>query len=113
MANWFMKEPCIHCPFRRDVRPFLRVERAEEIAGTALNKYSDFACHKTLGHDDDEGDTIIVATSLTCAGFLTMQINEAEAEIPEGFTPSTEVYQDYYEMVEAYEAEEAGEWEKP
>ena len=30
---WFVKKPCQHCPFRRDVKPFLTPERAEEIAG--------------------------------------------------------------------------------
>lgn len=110
MSNWFMKEPCAHCPFRRDVRPFLHPARAEEIAGLALNPYSDFHCHKTIEHDDETGEGISTSTSLTCAGFLAMQIEEAETTTPEGFTPSEKVYSDYYEMVQAYQDEADGVW---
>lgn len=113
MANWFMKEPCVHCPFRRDVRPFLRVERAVEISSLACNPYSEFHCHKTLGHDEDEGDTMVVDTSLICAGFLAMQIEETGRRIPEGFIPSEIVYSDHYEMIAAYEDEADGIWEEP
>lgn len=113
MPNWFMKEPCIHCPFRRDVRPFLRVERAKELAYAACNKYSEFHCHKTLGHDEDEDDTMVVPTSLACAGFLTMQINQTGASVPDGFTLSDLAYEDHYEMVAAYQDEADGVWEAP
>lgn len=107
-TRWFMKEPCEHCPFRRDVTPFLHPERAAEIANAACNPYSSFHCHKTLGYDEDEDETISVSTSLMCAGFLTMQLAENGEDPPEGFTLSDEVYADPYEMEDAY----LEEWER-
>lgn len=101
----YMPAPCKHCPFRTDVRPFLHPSRAEEIAYSASNRYSEFPCHKTLGHDDDEGDTCVTADSKTCAGFLAMQINEAGIDEPEGWKWPDNVYADAYEMIDAYEQE--------
>ena len=40
----FMKEPCKHCPFRRDVKPYLHPERAATIAYAAQNPYNSFYC---------------------------------------------------------------------
>jgi hypothetical protein len=111
MSASFMKDPCIHCPFRRDVRPFLHPQRARGFAHATCNKYSEFFCHKTLGHDEDEGDTMVVATSLICAGFLSMQINQTGRRVPDGFTPSDLVYDDHHEMIAAYEDEADGVWE--
>jgi len=102
----FMKTPCGKCPYRDDVKPFLRAERGEELAYLSQNPYSEFTCHKTLDHDDDNGETVIGARSKTCAGFLTLMHNE-NGETPydsEGFKPSPEiVYGGVYEMVDAYE----------
>lgn len=41
--------PCAHCPFRTDVRPYLRPERARDIAG-ALLAGEDFPCHATIDY---------------------------------------------------------------
>lgn len=101
----FMKRPCKHCPFRSDVRPFLHPERAEEIAYSASNRYSDFPCHKTTEYDDDLGDMVETNDSRTCAGFLAMQINEAGIDTPSDFKWPDNVYSDAYEMVDAYETE--------
>lgn len=103
--RWFMKSPCQHCPFRRDVRPFLTPARADELAYLTENKYSEFYCHKTLGEDEDEGDTAVVAESLICAGFLSMQVEWSGAACPEDFTPSDLVYSESFEMAAAYEEE--------
>jgi hypothetical protein len=105
--RWFMKEPCKHCPFRRDVTPFLTPERADEISGLTWNRYNEFPCHKTIDFDD-EGDSFATAESLTCAGFLAMQISESGMECPDGFEPSDKVYSDPYEMTGAYQDE----WDK-
>lgn len=104
--RWFAKKPCKHCPFLRDVKPFLHPHRAAELAGLTQNKYSEFLCHKTLDHDDDsdEGEMLATRASLVCAGFLSMQI-DAGARCPDGFTPSADVYADPYEMEDAYEEE--------
>jgi hypothetical protein len=109
----FVKKPCIHCPYRRDVRPFLHLKRGYELARIAQNKYSQFFCHKTLGHDDvGDGDTIVAPESLLCAGFLTMQVNETGAKGPAGFEPSNLAYDSSEEMEAAYEDEAEGCWEK-
>lgn len=104
--EYFMKQPCKHCPFRRDVKPFLRPSRGEELAIHAANPYNTFACHKTTVSDDEyggEGTHLVVNEhSKECAGFLTLQINEG-ANTPEGFTPAFNlVYKDCYEMIDAY-----------
>jgi hypothetical protein len=102
--QYFMKTPCKHCPFRTDVRPFLHPERAEQIAYHASNEFNTFSCHKTLEHDedDDEGGLMVTEDSKECAGFLSLQINEG-ARIPDGFTPSMDVYESIHAMIEAYE----------
>ncbi len=68
-----LTSPCGNCPFRRDVRPFLSTERAEQIAHTD----GEFACHKTTESTDD-GDRRATPKSKHCAGFLIMR-EKAEA----------------------------------
>ena len=97
----YMKQPCKQCPFRHDVKPFLRPLRGTELALHATNPYNSFTCHKTLEHDDEIGHVYGVK-SKECAGFMTLQINEG-APIPEGFTPAYGlVYEDSYAMIDAY-----------
>lgn len=117
MSESFMKKPCPHCPYRRDVRPFLTMERAEELAYAPNNPYNSFACHQTTVSDEEFGgdgfEMLAVETSRECAGFLTMQINENANEI-EGFEPAwREVYSDAWEMLGAYEDAQNGEWASP
>lgn len=102
----FVKKPCAHCPYRRDVKPFLTPERGEELAYAAENPYNSFPCHKTL-ESNDEGETEIAASSKMCAGFLTLQHNSNGETFydDEGFEPSPLVYDDSWEMAEAYSAE--------
>lgn len=106
--RWFTKKPCQHCPYRRDVTPFLYPARGEELAYITENPYQDFPCHKTTVHDDDSdsGEMLYAATTLTCAGFLSMQVNWGGRECPDGFEPSEDVYSEPYEMADAY-AEQA------
>jgi hypothetical protein len=101
MAQYYMKEPCTHCPFRFDVKPFLHPKRGEELAYHAQNPYNSFPCHKTTAYDEHSEEMRATVNSKECAGFLTLQINEG-ASCPEGFTPSDKVYADVWEMVEAY-----------
>lgn len=100
---WFMAAPCKHCPFRRDVKPFLHPDRATDLAYSTENPYTDFLCHKTLDYDTDEGEPASTAHTLTCAGFLSMQVNATGRKAPEGFVPSPAAYGDRWEMIEAYE----------
>ena len=111
--RWFVKKPCKNCPFRMDVRPFLRPERAEELAYAATNRYSSFQCHKTLEEDEDGEDMVVTGTSLECAGFLSMQIEAGGANCPDGFNISRLAYSDPDEMIYAYEDEAAGKWTRP
>lgn len=102
----FMKKPCEHCPFRRDVKPFLTDGRAEELAYATENPYNSFPCHKTTEHCDDDdsydGEMMVTERSKECAGFLSMQVNQSDIEV-EGFEPSDLVYEDSYDMIMSYE----------
>ncbi len=110
----YMKKPCAHCPFRRDVRPYLRPERAVDIAHSALNPYSDFSCHKTTESDEESGERYATNASKTCAGFLTMRASYDNAEVPNGFTPAWGIcYTDTWEMEECYSDSEIWEGQLP
>lgn len=107
----FIPKPCQHCPFRKDVTPFLHPQRAAELAESAKAWFSDFFCHKTLVHveDDEEGgDLRVTRKSLLCAGFLTLKATEISVT-PVGFEPSPDqCYESAEEMTEAY----SHEWRK-
>jgi hypothetical protein len=97
----FVKVPCKHCPFRKDVKPFLHPERAEEFVYAAHNPFNTFTCHKTLDHDED-GNHVVSQESKECAGFLTMKAVFGIPP-PDGFTPAfTECYEDELDMITAY-----------
>lgn len=109
MTN-FMKQPCKHCPFRRDVTPFLHPDRATELAYATQNKYNSFSCHKTTVSDEEfggDGDEMVVTEdSKECAGFLTLRAQDDDSNLPEGFEPSWDLcYLDPHEMSDAYEEE--------
>jgi hypothetical protein len=101
----YMKQPCKHCPFRRDVKPFLTPERGEQLAYASQNPYNSFSCHKTTVSDEEFGgegeEMVCTEDSKECAGFMTLQINEG-MDCPEGFIPSEIVYEDADEMIDAY-----------
>lgn len=92
ISDYFMKRPCEHCPYRRDVKPFLHPERGEELAYRAQNPYNSFPCHKTTVNDEtsEDGEMLVTQSSKECAGFLTLQIEEG-ATCPKGFIPATDV----------------------
>lgn len=104
-----MKKPCEHCPFRRDVKPFLTPQRGEQLAYHAQNHYNSFSCHKTTVSDEEfggDGDEMVATEhSKECAGFLTLMANECgEQNVPKGFNPSYDVvYTDSFEMAQTYE----------
>ena len=101
----YMKKPCIHCPFRSDVEPFLTPERGAQLAYSAENPYNSFPCHKTTEYNEDTEDMECTGQTKECPGFLTLQINEGK-DVPEGFEPSYDIiYQDAFEMSMAYEDE--------
>lgn len=65
-----LKEPCAHCPFRNDIKPYLNSERVQEIC-----EADTFACHKTTVSNDnsDEGEMVVTDKSRMCAGFLILR----------------------------------------
>lgn len=68
-----LHRPCPECPFRSDIEPFLRADRAEEIVEFLAR--SEFPCHKTtVDATDDEGNPGRIDTpdSQHCAGALIM-----------------------------------------
>lgn len=90
------------------MKPFLHPSRAQEIAYSAQNPYSEFHCHETtVNSEEDDGERVVTDRSLMCAGFLTLMANEVgESRLPEGFEPSYDlIYTDFWEMVDAYEEE--------
>jgi hypothetical protein len=101
--NWYMKQPCKHCPYRQDVKPFLRASRGEELAYHAQNPYNSFPCHKTTVSDDDEDERYCNDETKECAGFMTLQHIENDNTLPDGFIPNYDVvYGDIYEMIDSY-----------
>lgn len=73
-----MATPCENCPFRTDIRGYLREDRIREIA-ESLFRGASFPCHKTTeAWEDDDGDSDMVESedSQQCAGaeiFLAKQ----------------------------------------
>lgn len=74
-----LKRPCANCPFRVDVPPYLRPERAQEIA-TSIASGATFACHKTTVLDEEgEGDLVEAPTSQMCAGAMIAMAKSEQA----------------------------------
>lgn len=67
--NFDMTQPCPQCPFRSDVRPYLRRDRATEIADVLTRRQGTFSCHKTVAYDDD-GEPVSKRQEQHCAGAL-------------------------------------------
>lgn len=103
--HW-MKEPCGPCPFSRSKTLPLHPGRAEEFADMASNPYTDFPCHKTADYREENefgegGGFVHGAKSLTCSGFLSMQVSETGRDV-EGFTPHPDAFDDWHEMVDRH-----------
>lgn len=47
--HYKLTKPCSNCPFRSDIKPYLRSERVHEIADSLVR--GQFPCHKTLNYD--------------------------------------------------------------
>lgn len=67
-----LKNPCANCPFRTDVKPYLRPARAREIVESLSRGV--FHCHKTIDYDneDDDGNLQRNGKEQFCAGALIM-----------------------------------------
>ena len=64
-----MTSPCPKCPFRTDVPPYLRQDRAQEIADDLTRHQQTFACHQTITFDG-EGEYVPRNGEQHCAGAL-------------------------------------------
>lgn len=72
-APYSLKKPCVNCPFRTDVKPYLRRERAKEIV-IALDR-GEFHCHETIVDvEGEDGEEALGSGPDTkhCAGALIM-----------------------------------------
>jgi hypothetical protein len=110
--------PCSNCPFRTDVKPYLRAERVEEIE-RGLER-GEFYCHKTTQHKDTDGDDDVVGyrkagSEMHCAGALIlleklerpsqmMRIAERlRMYDPSKLNMAAPVYDTFEDMIEAQE----------
>ncbi len=113
--NYTMITPCSSCPFRTDIRPYLRTDRAQEIADSLAQV--EFPCHKTVEHDDDDDSDFHVPgpNELHCAGVLiVLELSEQPSQMmriserlglydPTKLDMDAPVYDDLDEWVEAQE----------
>lgn len=115
-----MKTPCKDCPFRKDVRPYISVERVREIFAAIIERDNHFSCHKTVDYsqEDESGETVPkTGHSSVCAGAAILQdkcgrpsvmvrMGYALRSIPrDHFDMAAPVYDSPEEMLAAYEKE--------
>ena len=69
-SGYRLRKPCAHCPFRNDIKPYLRPGRVSEIAGNLLAGGS-FVCHETtVPTDTDDTEMTPGPKAQACAGSL-------------------------------------------
>lgn len=64
-----LTSPCPKCPFRSDIKPFLRPDRVLEIEESL--RRSEFPCHQTLDYEGG-GDSRETEKTMHCAGALIL-----------------------------------------
>lgn len=98
-----LSKPCAECPFRTDIKSYLRPKRAEEICESLMNGHS-FPCHKTTDYDClDQSQCAGAEIYLAKQGMSTQMSRIAERL---GFTVATldmdaPVFGSMSEMIEA------------
>jgi hypothetical protein len=65
--EYTMTGPCPKCPFRTDIRPFLRKARAREITSGAP-----FQCHATVDYTANDDGRTETPNAQHCAGLLIL-----------------------------------------
>jgi hypothetical protein len=70
MAEYKLTSPCPKCPFRNDIRQFLRADRIEELQEALVR--GEFHCHATLDYDVEEGEEPKEDKAQHCAGALIL-----------------------------------------
>jgi hypothetical protein len=71
-----LTSPCGNCPFRHNVKPYLRAERVEEIRDGLVR--GEFPCHKTTV-DTGDGNKRETEHSQHCAGALILKESLGES----------------------------------
>lgn len=110
IKNCAVLKPCENCPFRSDVRPFLRTDRAAELVEYTRQGFG-FHCHKTTTETGN-------GKPKQCAGALILarkednlynnQMVRIEARLGADFDEVKEtspVYESGEAMIEAYRKE--------
>ena len=75
MSEYKLKTPCANCPFRSDIKSYLRVSRVADIEGSLRHRQASFTCHKTTEavEDDDGGSEMVDGPKAQhCAGALIL-----------------------------------------
>jgi len=73
-----LRAPCRNCPFRSNIEPYLREDRAREIAAS-LRAGGGFTCHKTTVPDESDesgGSARPGPRAMECAGALATMERE-------------------------------------
>lgn len=104
MSNMKVRpSPCEHCPFRKDVQPFLRVFRAREIMWF-VKTGGQFPCHETTDHSEEAQNRYIeedvyynTGRELECAGAATLFRKVPRPE-------SSPIYDTVFEVLAAHKA---------
>ena len=104
----FVTKACPNCPFKKDVKPFIRMARAEDLAYNAQNPFNSFPCHCTTTSDpdsEDGGGWVDQHKEKQCAGHLTVQHHENGGTWydGEGFEPDPNCFESAFDMIEHYE----------
>ena len=112
--NFTLSRPCAKCPFRKDIRAYLRKARVVEIV-TALKTGGTFSCHETV-HLNDDGDPVQpMPEEQFCAGAMVMLENAEIAPLnqmvriaerlgfykPEKLDRESPVFDCFTDMIEA------------
>lgn len=74
-----IKRPCSHCPFRRDVAPFLHPKRAADLRDQMRDDSRWFACHETTGVK--KGKRIRRDDQSHCAGLMGVLWREGRPNV--------------------------------
>lgn len=74
-----LTSPCDNCPFRTDVKPYIRAARVREIERSL--ERAEFPCHKTTKHEDDGEGSVYVPSGgeIHCAGALILMEKEGRS----------------------------------
>ncbi len=71
--KYTMLTPCVACPFRTDITPFL--SGADRVRELEQAQDGEFPCHKTTELDEDTDELLNREHTVACAGRMVMSMN--------------------------------------